>query len=78
MSIKKPNWIVLYNIVSKECDFWIGTGFEFFDEEIDAKKCYDRQIKTGNCPTKRRYMDKHDKKHLGAIHTHTERSQNEK
>jgi hypothetical protein len=65
---KFPRWTVLYNIVSKENDRWVGTAWEFFDDERDAQKCYDRQIREGNCPTKRPYYDKCDRPHLGAAH----------
>jgi len=65
---EKPKWTVVYNIVSKESNKWIGTGWEFFDDEIDASSCYARQVKAGNTPTKRPYYDKSDRKHLGAVH----------
>lgn len=63
-----PNWTVTYNIVSPESNSWVGTGWEFFTDEKDAQKAYDRHISLGNVPTKRPYYDKHDAVHLGAIH----------
>lgn len=65
--MKNPEWVVCYNIKSKP-DKWVGTGWEFFDKETDAEDCYDHQIAIGNCPTKRKYYDKTDIIHLGAIH----------
>ena len=65
----EPKWTVNYNIVSKENDCWVGTGWEFFDLESDAQKCYNRQIDLGNCPCKRPYYRKSDWSHLGAVHT---------
>lgn len=62
-----PKWTVCYNIVSKP-NKWVGTAWEFFDEEFDAQACYDHQIKIGNCPTKRPYYDEADREHLGAVH----------
>jgi len=38
--LDRPKWTVLYNIVSPESDRWIGTGYEFFDEEETAAKAY--------------------------------------
>jgi len=66
--MKKPNWTVLYNIVSPESDKWVGTGWEFFDSERDADLCYSRQNRLGNCPTKRPYSHSVDFSHLGAAH----------
>jgi hypothetical protein len=63
-----PRWTVVTNIVSPESDRWIGTCWEFFDEETQAQHCYDRHVTIGNCPCKRPYFDKHDRPHLGAVH----------
>ena len=63
-TMKEPKWTVLYNITN---DPWIGTGWEFFDDEVSAKACYARQRKTGNCPTMRPYH-RNDRVHLGAVH----------
>lgn len=65
---KLPRWTVHYNIVSVENARWIGQGWEFFDDEKDAQASYDRQIRLGNCPTKRPYYDKSDRPFLGAAH----------
>lgn len=64
----KPKWTVVYNIVSPESSKWVGTGWEFFDDEEDAQACYDRHVASGNTPTKRPYHDGCDKPHLGAAH----------
>jgi len=71
----KPRWTIVYNIISPENPKWIGTGWEFFDKEEDAEKCYDRHVKNGNCPTKRYYyagikteQNQFDYNHLGAAH----------
>jgi len=62
-----PKWTVLYNIVSAESDQWVGTGWEFFDSEEAASRCYVRHVASGNCPTKRPYHS-FDREHLGAAH----------
>lgn len=64
---KAPKWTVGYNIVSRESERWIGTGWEFFDDEQEAARCYDRHVSAGNCPFKRPYHEA-DFKHLGAVH----------
>ena len=64
----RPKWTVSYNISSPENLFWVGTGCEFFDKESEAQACYDRQIKAGNCATKRPYHEGADYPHLGAAH----------
>ncbi len=62
-----PKWTVCYNIVSPEASRWVGTGWEFFDEEPHADAAYRRHQILGNCPTKRPY-NHFDRDHLGAIH----------
>lgn len=66
-NVKLPKWTVLYNIVSPGSD-WIGTGWEFFDEEIVAVSRYNELINQGHCPTKRPYYHRSDASHLGACH----------
>ncbi len=68
----RPKWTVHYNIVSPEATEWIGTGWEFFNDERDAQHCYDRHNALGNCATKRPYH-RNDRVHLGAVHTATGR-----
>lgn len=63
-----PNWTVLYNIVSPEDGRWVGTGWEFFDDEEDAEFCRRRHERLGNVPTKRPFHT-NDIPHLGAAHT---------
>lgn len=67
--MNQPMWTVCYNIVSRESLRWVGTGWEFFDNECDAQACFDRHVKNGNCPTKRPYYRARDRIHLGAAHT---------
>lgn len=62
--MQRPNWTVVYSIVSKENSTWIGTGWEFFDEESDARKCYDRHNSSGNTAKIRRYTPKVDEEVL--------------
>jgi hypothetical protein len=62
----EPRWTVNYNIVSPESDHWVGTGWEFFDEEAQATLCFERHSNAGNCPTKRPYYRASDWDHLGA------------
>lgn len=72
--MKTPKWTVLYNIVSKEDDSfpkWIGTGWEFFNDEEAANKCYTWHAASGNMPTKRPYHP-NDAAHLAATHQTTE------
>lgn len=63
----RPKWTVLYNIVTPGSD-WIGTGWEFFVDEVAAQQRFDHHIEIGNCPTKRPYDHACDWKHLGAAH----------
>jgi hypothetical protein len=65
---KRPHWTVLYNIVSKENDRWVGTGWEFFDEEKDAQAAFDRHTADGSGACKRPYYNSCDENHLGAAH----------
>jgi hypothetical protein len=62
-----PKWTVLYNIVTPGST-WIGTGWEFFDDETEAQKRFDHHVAIGNCPTKRPYSQPCDWQHLGAAH----------
>jgi len=63
-----PKWTVHYNIVSPESGKWVGTGWEFFDDESKSSSAYSRHIAAGNCPTKRPFHRDCDLKHLGAAH----------
>jgi hypothetical protein len=60
---KQPQWTVGYNIESGGRDIWIGTGWEFFDSEEAAAKCFAN--KSG--AFKRRFHAC-DGYHLGAVH----------
>lgn len=63
----KPAWTVTYNIVSPSSP-WIGTGWEFFQNEKTAQVRYDALVVTGRCPTKRPYYSPSDRQHLAAVH----------
>lgn len=63
----RPGWTVVYNIVSPEDSAWVGTGWEFFNDEVNAESCRLRHQRAGNVPTKRPYHE-NDGKHLGAAH----------
>lgn len=69
-----PKYTVLYDIVSKENNKWVGTGWEFFDDEYEAQKCYDRHMQTGNSPCKREYFHPVDYNYLGSIQHTDERT----
>jgi len=62
-----PHWTVCYNIVSLESNKWVGTGWEFFDDEDQASACYQRHKEAGNVPIKRPYHSD-DFEHLGVVH----------
>lgn len=62
-----PQWTICTNIVSIESSKWIGTSWEFFDDEVDAEECFQRHIVLGNVPTKRKFHE-NDRIHLGAAH----------
>lgn len=66
--MKAPGWTVLYNIVSPGAPEFVGTGWEFFGDEIRAHAAYDRHIAAGNIPTCRPYHDATDRRHLCASH----------
>lgn len=65
VGLASPRWTVVYNIVSPESDTWVGTGWEFFDNEREADMCYRRHQAAGNVPTKRQFYDSVDALHLG-------------
>lgn len=67
MANKTPKWTVVYNIVSVQSQF-IGTGWEFFMLESNAKHCYGKQVAAGNCPTMRPFHEATDRQHMGAVH----------
>lgn len=62
-----PKWTVLYNIVS-DGSRWIGTGWEFFDDEHVAHHRFEELSRAGNYPTRRPYFAEVDRVHLGAGH----------
>lgn len=62
-----PKFTVLTNIVSPESSQWVGTSWEFFDDETDAMECYERHTVLGNCPTKRPFH-RTNIDHMGQAH----------
>jgi hypothetical protein len=62
----KPTWTVLYNITTA-ANRWIGTGWEFFDNEVLARNRVEHLQGRGFAPTLRPYQSS-DKSHLGAVH----------
>lgn len=63
----RPTWTVYYNIVSPECDKWVGTGYEFFDTKEQAEAAQKRLTLLGNVVGVRPFY-KNDEPHLGAAH----------
>ena len=63
----EPQWTVLYNIASRNSN-WVGTGWEFFDNQDAAMDCYLEHKARGNVPTIRPYYRNSDREHLGAAH----------
>ena len=63
-----PEWTLTYNIGTGEPGTWVGTAWEFYTHEADAKARYDVLNQSGQRPTKRPYYHKLDWKHLGAVH----------
>lgn len=72
---RHPTWTIVYNI-STPGSRWIGTGWEFFEDEKTAQKRYNELSKFSEkpnelgfkyCPTKRPYFPL-DRVHLGAVH----------
>jgi hypothetical protein len=64
--INSPNWTVLYNIDSKTK--WVGTGWEFFDTEEEAKTLMKKRQAEGHCCGMRPFNEECDRKHMGATH----------
>lgn len=65
--VERPAWTVCYNIVTPGSR-WVGTGWEFFDDEAAARTRYVQLAAAGCPPTKRPYYSKDDRPHLGAAH----------
>ena len=64
---QKPAWTVLYNLPPASTSRWVGTAWEFFDDEPSAKRRYEELASSGHYPTKRPYHEA-DRPHLGAVH----------
>ena len=64
---RKPKWTVIYNLPTRE-SAWIGTAWEFYEEESNAQRRYDELVKDGRYPTKRPYHRDNDRSHLAAVH----------
>lgn len=54
----KPRWTVLYNIISEENPTFVGKGWEFFSDQVDAIACCDRHVKAGRHVCLRPYVDR--------------------
>lgn len=66
---QEPKWTVVSNVVSPENNKrWVGTSWEFFDEEKEAQACYRRNTGLGNSSTVRPFHLKTDLPHMGAAH----------
>jgi hypothetical protein len=65
---KRPTWTVLYNLTSAASP-WVGTAWEFFDDEAPARSRYKALVALGLYPTCRPYYSAQDKPHLGAVHS---------
>lgn len=64
--MNKPEWTVLYNIDSKTR--WVGTGWEFFDTETEARATMEARQKEGHCCGMRPFHEGRDRQHMGASH----------
>ncbi len=74
-----PKYTVTYGIASPEATSYhkfVGTGWEFFAEESEAMRCYDRLVAEGKAPTLRPYHAVNDYQHLGAVHKWDDRESN--
>ena len=68
MSMNKlPRFTVGYNIGSGDRR-WIGTGWEFFDSEEDAERCYKQLVAQGHVPFRRPFHRGCDIPHMAAAH----------
>lgn len=68
--MRRPAWVVHYNIISDSR--WIGTGSEYFDDEVKAKTFAAAIPPEGYrgpvCGSARPYYHEFDKRRLGAAH----------
>ena len=62
-----PKWTIIYNTTNDE-NTWIGSAWEFFDNENIETKRYEELSKLNKYPTKRPYYHNQDFNHLGAAH----------
>lgn len=60
-----PVLTVVTNIDNGE---YVGTQWEFFNDEFKAKECYDKHIAKGHCSTMRMFNERMDRQHMGAVH----------
>jgi hypothetical protein len=61
-----PAWTLSYNVKTPGSR-WIGTAWEFFDDEVQAQRRFDELRAADAYPTKRPYHS-YDRVHLGAAH----------
>lgn len=67
-----PAWTIGYNLSPEVLrTYWVGKGWEFYDDEKQAKQRYDALIAQGHCPFLRPYYPT-DSEHLGAVHQEQE------
>jgi hypothetical protein len=62
-----PQWTLFVNI-SCPGSKWVGTTWEFYDDEEQAKDRYEHYKFIGNVPILRPFHYT-DQKHLGAVHS---------
>lgn len=61
----RPEWVLHYTILNNGCTQWLGSSYEFFNDEPVAKQRYMEKVKDGTFPTLRKYSEEHDRAHLG-------------
>lgn len=62
-TIREPAWTVYSNVTS-EGTTWVGSSWEFFDDEGAADARYTELSEQGHCPTKRPYYRRADSQYL--------------
>lgn len=64
MSKERPSWTIHYKIPSIS---WLGSGWEFFDDEESAGDRFRELEGLGRVVVIRPYKDEFDREHLGAL-----------
>ena len=65
--MKLPKWTIVSNVLSPGSR-WVGTCWEFFDDEPAAQARYTALLFMECVPTMRPYYHAEDRQHLGAGH----------